>query len=221
MPATPLDTTDAVLTARAATNSPVVAGGAAIPAAAVDDRTRPPPATRRCDPKVIDVTKLPDVMDQNGFKQGAILLRKWLSLPASANPKFAATDTSTITMDFVLGFSRARKQFDRIFAERLFMTSKALAQIVILLKRLGKEKGGNFDFNKPVEQLDPGPEPVQSFDITHVDVGSITDPIDALTASLGRFTFKVVVAGHVDQDPGTKRMRATLTNVGDHVEDRF
>jgi hypothetical protein len=223
MVGTPVRVTNAVLADRVTTDMPVKLGSAATPTTAVADAgvVASPMRTAVCNPKIVDVTKLPNVMDHNGFARGAILLRKWLSLPASISPIFAAIDTTTITMDFVLGFDRAKKQFDRIFSEKLYMTPKAQAQIARLLKRLGKDRGGSFDYNKPVEQLDPGPEPVQSFDIQTVEVGSILDPLDGLTAALGRFTLKLVVAGHVDPEAGTGRWRVTLTDVGVHVEDRF
>jgi hypothetical protein len=216
----PLDTTGTVLAERSLTLGPLQVGGAATPTVAVPGTSTPAPAPA-CDPTVVDVTRLPAVMDAHSFPQGAALLRKWLSLPAAVNPRFAATDTTTVTMDFVLGFPRARKQFDRIFSEKLYLTAKVQRQISTLVKRLGVGSGGSFGFARPVEQLDPGPEPVQSFDVTTVAVGSLADPLDALTAALGRFAFKVVVAGHVDKDPATGQMRVTLTDVGVHVEDRF
>ena len=222
MVATPLDKTEAVLAARATTDKPTRIGGAATSerAVTVAGLVIDPKKTDGCDPSVKDITKLPAVMENKGFDRGAKLLKKWLASDASVNPIFSATDTTTISMEFVLTHPRARKEFDGIFSEKKYLSQKAREQIEKLLKRMGKDKSGHFDFYKPVEELDPGPS-VASYTIQTIPVGSLTDPIDSLTASLGRFVFKVVVAGHVDPDPTSGRRRVTITEVGVHVEDRY
>jgi hypothetical protein len=207
-----------VLTDRATTTLPLLALKAATPAVGLPAPARPVPP---CNPKVKDVTRLPAVMEACGWKQGATLLRQWLAAPSAINPTFGTIDTTTITMDFVLTFPRAKKEFDRIFERKLFFTERARAQIAVLVRRLGKAKGGSFDYNRPVQELDPGPEPMESYDVTYVPVGSVTDRPDGLTASLGRFSFKVVVAGKVDYNAQAKRATVHVTDVGVHVEDRF
>jgi hypothetical protein len=52
-------------------------------------------------------------------------------------------------------------------------------------------------------------------------VGGLADPLDDLAASLGRFTFRIVVAGRVEPDPGTGGFRTLITDVGVHVRDSY
>ena len=183
---------------------------------------RPPgpgPTPPACDPKVKDVTKIPGVMHAKGWIHGEALLREWFSLPAGIAPSFAATDSSEITMDFVLGFERAKKVYDAIFTDKAYVNQPARTEIAKLLKKLGVDKGGVFDFSKPVTALDP------DFDINFRAVGGplspLLDPADDLKASLGRFTFRMVVAGRVEPDVATGRFRVTVTDVGVHVRDSF
>jgi hypothetical protein len=177
----------------------------------------PPPAAAApsCDPKVKDVTRIPGVMDAKGWSHGAALLREWFSLPAAIAPSFANTDSTTVTMDWVLTFERAKKVYDAIFADKVYVNDAARAEIAKLLKKLGVDKGGVFDFAKPVTALDP------DFDINFKPVGSFLDPLDDLTATLGRFTFRMVVAGRVEPGTATGRFRVTVSDVGVHVRDSF
>jgi hypothetical protein len=172
--------------------------------------------TRLCDAVVkCRVTKISGVMDAKGWTHGAALLREWFSLPAGIAPSFAATDSATVTMDWVLTFERARKVYDAIFADKAYVNEAARAEITKLVKKLGADKGGVFGFAKPVTSLDP------DFDINFRPVGGLADPLDDLTASLGKFTFRMVVAGRVEPDTAAGRFRVTITDVGVHVRDSF
>lgn len=172
----------------------------------------PPPT---CDPAVKDITKLPAVMDAKGWPHGAALMREWFSLPAGVAPSFADTDSTTVTMDWVLSFKRAKEAYDAIFADKTYVNEAARKEIAKLLSRLGVDKGGVFGFARPVTSLDP------DFDINFTTAGSTFDSFDDLTATLGRFTLRMVVGGRVDPDSSTGRFRVTLTDVGVHVRDSF
>jgi len=169
-----------------------------------------PPAP--CIPKPIDLLKLPDVMDAKGWREGAILLRQWFS----QTPTGGVTDSTTITMNWVLSFARAKTEFDTIFKEKLYVNDAAQKQIRELLKKISLGTGGKFNFNFPVTILDP------VFDIQFRPVGGMLDPQDGLKAALGRFTFRMVVGGSVWRNPVTSRNEKVLiTDVGVHVRDSF
>jgi len=174
-----------------------------------------PSSAPPCDPKHLDVTRLPPVMDAKGWTQGAALMREWFANPTGGGPP----DAKTVSMDWVLGFPRAREVYDTIFKDKIYANKAAQAEIGRLLKRLGKDKGGTFDFARPVTDLNP------DFDINFRTVGSDSDPLDSLTAALARFTFRVVVGGKVEREKGKDgapdRFRVSITDVGVHVRDSF
>ena len=157
-------------------------------------------------------------MDAKGWSHGAKLMRQWFS-----NSGQGPTDTTTITMDWVLGFSRAKEKYDAIFSEKIYMKPGAQLEITKLLQSLGLladlgKSTGVFGFSLPVSTLHP------RYYVTYKTAGSL-DPIDALFASLGKFTYRVVVGGTVGKELGkngaTDRKRATITEVGVYVSDSY
>lgn len=148
-------------------------------------------------------------MDANSWSEGATLLREWFANPVGGG----APDTSTITMNWVLGFSRARAVYDSIFNDQIYVSPNAQPHIVTLLRRLGVDKGGSFNFSLPVTALDP------TYFVNFKTVGAMTDPLDGLKAALGRSTFRVVVGGLVIKTTSTSK--AIITDIGVLVSDSF
>jgi outer membrane protein OmpA-like peptidoglycan-associated protein len=181
-----------------------------------------PGPTPPCTPHPIDLTKIPASMDANGLTRGAALLREWFGSPAHVRQKDdrAPVDASTITMDFVLGFDRAKQAFDQIFSSQLFANRAAQREIRSMpsfpqILPTPSDPAKPFDFPRSVTAVDP------DFDIQLKVVGSVFDPIDDLTTSLGEFTFRMAVAGSVQVDPATGMFEAVITDVGVHVRDSF
>jgi hypothetical protein len=85
----------------------------------------------------LDLTKIPDVMDAQRWFNGATLLRKWFSRLATVPPSVGSPDTGTITMDWVLGFPRAKGVYNRMFQERIWTNTAAKQQIAQMLGRKG------------------------------------------------------------------------------------
>jgi hypothetical protein len=142
-------------------------------------------------------------------------MEEWFSLPASVAPTFAKTDNTSVTMAWVLTFDRAKTVYDAIFDDKAYVNPAAQREIAALLKRLGKDKGGAFDFKKPVSDLDP------DFDVNFRVVGGMTDSLDDLNAALHLFTLRVVVGGSVTKDPDSGRFTVYITDVGVHVRDSY
>jgi Family of unknown function (DUF6402) len=183
-----------------------------------------------CDAGREHILQLPMIMERKGWAEGAALMRKWLSMPGFASsalhpPRAGNIDTTTITMDFVLSYPWPRRIYQTIFDEQLYATEKAQMQIVTLLRRLnrGRLRTSTFDFAWPVDELDPGPEPIENYDICVFPIRRLlSDPIDGLTASLGDCAFKVNLAGRIEAPMNTRgRTRIVVTHVGVHVQDLY
>jgi hypothetical protein len=161
--------------------------------------------SENCSSSPINVELISVVMDANGMANGAKLQREWFGNAAGGGPP----DTTTVKMDWMLGFGRAKAIYDTIFNDKIFVNTPAKSQIKTLLGRLGKKNGDSFNFNLPVTQLDP------SFYINHKVVDS-TDVLDDLSAALGRFDMRVLVAGDISQGG-----LVTITDVGTYISDSF
>jgi len=156
-------------------------------------------------------------MFAKGWKEGAILMHKWFNNP----PSGGAIDTTTIKMEWVLGFPLAKKVYDSIFSEQIYINGPAQLEIKKLLQFLGKDQGGVFNFHLPVTQLDP------KYYINYkvVDAVPLTKDLDGLSAALGKFPLRVVVGGNVQMESGMDmapdRFKVNITDVGVYIRDSF
>ena len=168
-----------------------------------------------CNPKPIDLTKIPKVMGSKGWTNGAALLREWFSNPASGG----VPDTTTITMNWVLGYSKAKEVYNSIFSERIYINRAAQVEILKVLKRKTVDKGGSFDFSTPLPALD-----YDYINFKPVPSAGFMDSFDDLVAALGAFVFHVVVGGKVEDtgaNNGQDRYKASIIDVGVYVRDSF
>lgn len=180
----------------------------------------PTPADTACKAKPIDLTKIPGVMDAKGWARGAALMRRWFANPPAIAPAYGASDTMTIKMAWVLGFSRAKTVYDSIFKDKIYVNIPAQGEIAKLLKLLGKDKGGTFDFAKPVTALDP------TYYINHRAVtDGIFGTLDDMAAALANFDLRAVVSGIVEKEAGKDgapdRFKVSITEVGVYVQDSY
>jgi RHS repeat-associated protein len=150
---------------------------------------------------LIEVGEIADVMHQNSWLNGEVLLRKWMNSPANTNPAAGVPDTTTIRMDsWVLKFQRAKEVHDKIFSEKAFVNDKAKAEIVKILSRYGKFGHGTqyitFDFTtSPVIDIDKAKDYVNER-----YVGSQFDSPDDMVAALARFILRMTIKGAVCAD---------------------
>ena len=154
-------------------------------------------------PTRFDVTAIPGIMTANGWNNGAALQKRWFSNPAIGSQ---LPDTTTIKMSWVLGYARAKKIYDEIINQKLYVNAAAKAQI---LKTHGNKDGAFGDFTLPVPVLDK-----ESIQFRVVGFG-LTDAIDDLSAALGNFTFRVVVKGCATKGA------IGITQIGIYVKDSF
>jgi len=174
-------------------------------------------------------------MREKKLFHGADLLDEWFSRFPNDNPLFGKPNTTVITMDFVLGFERAKKVHDQIISEKLFANVPAQLQIGRMLDRLkknGSRQRVKFgDFTRPAPEIDkdymqeravdePGDVATKFDDLRGVATGKFDD----LTAALHSFNLRVAVKGFVELQKlpsGKFAQMVTIEEVGTYVQDKF
>jgi hypothetical protein len=153
------------------------------------------------------ITHIPSIMRANGFQQGAQLMELWFSRPAIAYPRYTDSNLSIIKMDWVLSFGRAKKVYQEILDDEIWVNAAAKAEIKTMLDRtIGLPVGMRVKFAPQTGLMDQVDEDY----INHRAVDGVEHRIDGLDAALGRFDLRVLVAGTVE--PGTLDKLAAATS---------
>ncbi len=150
---------------------------------------------------------IPRVMRGMSWLNGARLLDIWFSRPAAVYPSYSAPDTTTIRMDsWALTFPRARQVYDQLIQEHIWSNAPAREAVATMLRRKALLRAVTQPFGRlydPVPQQDPDY-------INQRPAGGYWN-FDDMTAALGNFNFRVVVAGTVgpiphptNQPPGSR-----------------
>lgn len=154
--------------------------------------------------------------------RGAELMEEWFRRPASPFPLTATPNTTTITMDWVLGFARAKTVYDNMISKKMWVTENAKKLIANKLQQQGKLR----QVAGPVEFFRKFSDPVPDIDIDHIQeqpVGGQFDPLDGLSAALARFVFRMGVWGTVKWGVvgNTPRHTVEISAVGVYVRDSY
>jgi hypothetical protein len=158
------------------------------------------------------LTAIPYEMRFFGWNEGAELLDTWFERPPLIAPAYTAPVTDVITMDWVLGFDRARTVFDAIVRERIWTNTASQERLTRVL-RSAPPVGQTFgDLSRPAAELDAAW--VNSRPVTS---GTI---VDGLTAALGSFHLQVAVAGKSSR-PSSNVITLVIDEVGIYVKDSF
>jgi hypothetical protein len=159
-------------------------------------------------------------MRNRGWQMGARLMDQWFEREASTNRDAVPADETTVTLEWILSFKRARVVYDQAIAEHIWVNDAAKLVIAKWLDKNGKFKRwptrfGNFQ--KPIKDLheDHIQNRVAGYDLIYVD-GYFWDD---LLVSLGRFTFYFVVAGRVT--PMKAGHLVSVEKVGVYVRDSY
>lgn len=150
-------------------------------------------------------------MESEGWTRGAKLLEIWSSRPPAVAPRYSAAVTDVVTMDWVLGFSRAKEIFDKLVEERIWTNDASRERLAKMVK--SKAAGASLgDLSLPATQVDP----------SWINSRSCTSGlnVDALTAALGAFVLQVAVAGTVTARAGAAAT-VSIDEVGVYVKDSF
>lgn len=170
------------------------------------------------------VVDIPAIMRAQGWSNGAALLESWFSRPACVAPLYDKPEVSTVSMSWVLGFSRARAVYDKLIGERIWQNPAARQQIAKMLRKRGLLKTDMSveapfgDFSLHPSQLD---DEQINFRPVKMDVRDVLGPLDDMSAALGNFVFVVLVSGSVRSDASPDGHRVVISQVGVYVRDSF
>lgn len=173
----------------------------------------------------LTLTNIPRIMRHHSWNNGARLMDIWFSRPAATAPHYGAPDTATIKMDsWALTFPRARDVYDNIIREKIWSNPAGKREVGNMLRRkglLGRTNLAWNDFSLPIETLDADYvnfRTIGSYAYGYYDYYSYTE-IDDMTAALGRFAFRVVVAG--ETTPSGTTHDVAITKVGLYIKDSY
>jgi hypothetical protein len=138
-----------------------------------------------------DLRNIPSVMRTIHWPNSGRLLDRWFSLPRTVVPSYSTPET-TLRMSWILGFARARKVYDEMIRQKIWVNPAGQGAIAAMLRRKGLLTQATQSFGRlsdPVVAQDPDY-------VNQRPAGGYTD-FDDLTGTLGAFNFRVVVAGTV------------------------
>lgn len=183
----------------------------------------------------LTLTNIPRIMRSHGWVKGATLMDRWFRGFGAVAPRYGKPDDSTITMSWILGFSRAKQVYDTLITDRIWQNPAAQKEIARMLRRKGMFA---MSGTRPFGQLGD-PVPTQHADYVNFRpftdggyygsyygayYGYSSDVMDDLTAALGRFTFHTVVGGEVTSSPfgkGPPSFTVSIDEVGVYVRDSY
>jgi hypothetical protein len=174
---------------------------------------------------MFDLRKIPVIMraQSPAWNTAAALQDIWFSrqahvYPASGAPR-GPPDTGTVTMDWLLGFARAKAVYDfKVVAAEYWKTPKAEASLRDWLFKSGRLQGGAKRFGDLGRAV-----PVQDADYYQsmsVPTNLFADPLDDLFGALGDYNLRFVAAGRVAPLDYTDWL-VTVEQVGVYVQDKF
>jgi Family of unknown function (DUF6402) len=166
----------------------------------------------------LSLTNIPVIMRHHGWHNGAALLDSWFGRPSAIAPSYGPPDTTTIRLDtWALTFSRARQVYDQLIRDRIWANVPGQREIASLLRRqslLTTNRQTFGGFNRPLPALDADY-------INFRAVTFSTSDLDDMTAALGSFVFRVVVAGAVQPRSGSRGHDVEINQVGVYIRDSF
>jgi hypothetical protein len=173
---------------------------------------------------------LPTIMRQKGWTKGATLMEKWFRQARNTIPAYGSHDVTTITMNWALGYPRARKVYDQAVRERVWVNQGAQKEIKKLIVKTNclpsSTVGSRVIFGDVGASLARTQNSVVKF---HTDNAiqyrrveqSIWKSLDDLYAALGDFHFHFVVKGVVECISKKPRYRVTIHEVGVYIRDSY
>ena len=175
----------------------------------------------------LTLTHIPAIMRANKWPRGADLMDSWFARNVAIAPKFGLPDTTTITMNWVLSFPRAKAVFDEVVKDRIWANEAGRKQIGKMLRAKGLLGPGTRSFGSLGARVE-----VQDPDYVNFRViGFGIMDTDDMSAALGNFLFRVVVAGTVTGAPPAAKgasapaaapgYKVKVTEVGIYVADSY
>jgi hypothetical protein len=175
-----------------------------------------------------DLRMIPLVMRKYNWTRGARLMEIWQSRPvAISNPErgtgYGTPVTDVITMDWALGFRRARVVYDSIIRDQLWLEDYAKKEIGGMLLRngllMGDYKPKPFgDLSKPATEVHKNH--IDYFKVSY-EMQDFSVIIDDIVAALGRFAFWVAVAGTIAPIVPNAKYQVKIEELGLYIKDSY
>jgi hypothetical protein len=170
--------------------------------------------------------KLPAIMRHKCWINGAILMEKWFRQARNTIPEHGAHDVTTIKMDWVLSYARARVVYDEAVKERVWVNPAAQEEIKDLIKNTNTLPPRLLGSKQVFGGVRAASEPrvMQKFhdsQIQYREFKQSTAALDDLYAALGDFSFYFVVEGIIECISTKPRYRVTIDKVGVYVMDSY
>lgn len=185
----------------------------------------------------LTLTNVPRIMRSKGWVSGAGLMETWFSRRAATAPHYSAPVTSIITMGWALGFRRAREVYDQMITDRVWANAAAQRLLGDRLRRQGL-------LGTTVQPFGNLGRPVELLDAEHVNYRAVggggyygysesyygsyygyyyyyDSGLDDMTAALGRFVFRVAVAGTVGPASGRSGHEVVINDIGIYLQDSY
>jgi hypothetical protein len=167
----------------------------------------------------IVLTNIPRIMRGNRMPIGAKVMESWFSRPRATAPHYGTPDTTTVTLNWALGFARAKSVYDDIINNKAWVNKAA--QRVIEKKLRAKSLVGsapqNFgNLNKSPIQMETDDDQINQ---RAVGMSDMTQTLDDMDAALANFVFQVVVAGTVS--PKGAIHQVDIKEVGIYIRDSY
>lgn len=203
------------------------------------------------------ITDIPKTMDKKGWTVAAKLMRKWFKAEARAmkrEEKDGTTppsmypenllDTSTVTMQWVLGFERGKHKYDEIFSpgifgERVYETEAAKKELTKKIIKAGKFTNGVERFGNLAAQVIDVDQKCQ-FQLLKVSASILDNTrdvavkmankekeiLDDMYGALGVFCFKIAGAGLVtphfsEEKKEPSYYEVTVQEIGVYIRDTY
>jgi uncharacterized Zn-binding protein involved in type VI secretion len=174
-----------------------------------------------------NIEHIPWIMRANGWHEGAKLMDQWFELGASSVKVPKDSDTTSVTMDFVLELDEARVAYDELMNEALWSVPNGNPKrrpIDRLCSSLAKRgllttEPAVFDFEFPVWNIKEQNHQIDSRKIRDYYYGSNEFIYDKHGAALGVFELFLVVAGEVRPVWGGHEVK--ILKKGVFMEDQY
>jgi len=165
----------------------------------------------------LTLTNIPAIMRSHSWGNGARLMDIWFGRTSAVAPAFGPPDTATIKMDtWVLTFPRAKVVYDQLMTDRIWANTAGQREVATMLRRKSLLSPGRTFGDLSL--------PVQSQDADYVNFRVVSfgmTELDDMSAALGNFTFRVLVAGSVAPGPGGAGFQITVSEVGVYIRDSY
>ncbi|SMH59456.1 DUF6402 family protein [Azospirillum agricola] len=190
-----------------------------------DNAPQPLPPPRR-DPEgeACSVEIVPPIMRNKGWPVAAALLERWFAGPANDKALDGEPDTSTVPLDWVLSFPRARIHYDRLLGRSggapAWLTTAAMSLLQERLVENGVWDGGAFNpFAVPLPEAHRRWY-VQTHRVETAWYQDAISEIDELDAALHNFAFHLFPVGKVSVLDNRIRS-VVIDGVGVYMRDNF